>query len=535
MNVRSLILDLGISQHDTGRSVKRKKRTRRKRRGGKPRQNPSLTMLESVEDAEPKDTYIPVFITSRTSRASVFKSKHPPQHLRQIPQTISLQGNENSPTRIGLWNARSLMNKETEVCDFIISERIDVLAVTESWLRGDGRDSPTIAGIQNTLQDFKLLKLPRKGKRGGGLCVILRNSFSTKKKPHVFDTFECLEVTASSRKMSSQRSLSLFVIYRPPSCLRGQSFGHFLIEFSKLLESANLLLNQVVILGDFNIHVDSDTNADAKNFKDLLESAGLSQRISQPTHIKGHTLDLVIMRDNDHSIRDIVVTQTLPSDHSAIIFSLPFVRPSPTSNVIHARMLRELDIDQFKLDIIESFEAVTNLEEMEIDQKVHVFNDSLASNLDRHAPNKKRKVRVRPYAPWYNDAIRKAKQDLRASERRWRKTKRSSRTVVSDDMKEATREYYQLVNNFKRQHLQELISTSNSKQLFHVIDKMIAEKPDKSLPSHQSSAEIAQKFSKFFDSKIEQLRSSFSSSSVVVEGETCDRRQRKCLKEYIHK
>ena len=106
-----------------------------------------------------------------------------------------------------------MMNKPTEVCDLILSEQFDILAITEAWLKGDARDGPTLAEIPNTLHDYRLLKLPRKGKRGGGLCVILRNEY-TIKRSHSFQTFECLEVTVSS---SGQDTLIMIVIYRPPA------------------------------------------------------------------------------------------------------------------------------------------------------------------------------------------------------------------------------------------------------------------------------------------------------------------------------
>ena len=58
-----------------------------------------------------------------------------------------------------------MKNKSTEVCDIVMSEKLHIFAITEAWLTGDGRDGPCIAEIQNTLQDFNILKLPRIGKK----------------------------------------------------------------------------------------------------------------------------------------------------------------------------------------------------------------------------------------------------------------------------------------------------------------------------------------------------------------------------------
>lgn len=52
----------------------------------------------------------------------------------------------------------------------------------------------------------------------------------------------------------------------------------------------------LMIIGDFNIHVDDPNDVYAVEFLDLLESMRLMQHVDVPTHEQGHTLDLVITR-----------------------------------------------------------------------------------------------------------------------------------------------------------------------------------------------------------------------------------------------
>lgn len=68
----------------------------------------------------------------------------------------------------------------------------------------------------------------------------------------------------------------------------------FLNEFSSYMESIILSKDHLLILGDFNIHVDVPTDAYTVKFMDLLESVGLEQHVRGPTHTHGHILDLVI-------------------------------------------------------------------------------------------------------------------------------------------------------------------------------------------------------------------------------------------------
>ena len=56
---------------------------------------------------------------------------------------------------------------------------------------------------------------------------------------------------------------------------------------------------ELLIVGDFNIHVDSSNN-ESKGFLDILNANGLTQHVTSPTHQKGHTLDLVITREQSN-------------------------------------------------------------------------------------------------------------------------------------------------------------------------------------------------------------------------------------------
>ena len=44
----------------------------------------------------------------------------------------------------------------------------------------------------------------------------------------------------------------------------------------------------MLVLGDFNIHVDVPNDIDAVKFLDLLESLGLKQHVTEATHIWSH-------------------------------------------------------------------------------------------------------------------------------------------------------------------------------------------------------------------------------------------------------
>jgi Endonuclease-reverse transcriptase len=67
-------------------------------------------------------------------------------------------------------------------------------------------------------------------------------------------------------------------------------------QFSDLLERLATFSASLIVVGDFNIHVDDPTDADANKFADIVSCNGLQQHVTSPTHRLGHTLDLFITR-----------------------------------------------------------------------------------------------------------------------------------------------------------------------------------------------------------------------------------------------
>ena len=81
-------------------------------------------------------------------------------------------------------------------------------------------------------------------------------------------------------------------------------------------------------------------------FTEMLDTIGLQQHVQGPTHVKGHTLDLLISRKSQNIVLETTVLTGLPSDHHAIISELDFARPGPSKKRVVYRKLREIDVDR---------------------------------------------------------------------------------------------------------------------------------------------------------------------------------------------
>jgi endonuclease/exonuclease/phosphatase family metal-dependent hydrolase len=94
-------------------------------------------------------------------------------------------------------------------------------------------------------------------------------------------------------------------------------------ELSGYLESVVLNADPVlIIVGDFNIHVDCDDNTDAVKLLELFENVGLDQHVHTPAHCSGHTLDLIVTRQTDHIIASSSRADCLFSDHMTVFCQL---------------------------------------------------------------------------------------------------------------------------------------------------------------------------------------------------------------------
>ena len=111
--------------------------------------------------------------------------------------------------------------------------------------------------------------------------------------------------------------------------------------------------SQLLIIGDFNIHLEDSTSVNASHFNQLLTQFGLCQHINEPTYNSGDWLDLVITSDEDH-ILDLQVLPPFLADHSFIKFVLPSINLQPIHFVRMQRGWKLFDSQAFSTALRDS-------------------------------------------------------------------------------------------------------------------------------------------------------------------------------------
>ncbi|ELT90552.1 hypothetical protein CAPTEDRAFT_186612 [Capitella teleta] len=174
----------------------------------------------------------------------------------------------------------SHLHKAEDINDFIIEYNIDILAITETWLTGTACDGPTINALLPN--GYEIIHAPRRT-RGGGTALVYRQSLNVTRVAVSSASFEVLECVIKGPIV-----LRICVVYQP------YRTALFMEEFSSYLAGLATSPGHLLVLGDFNLHVDDPLDKCAQDFLTSMSSLGLEQHVTTLTHRNGHTLDLVL-------------------------------------------------------------------------------------------------------------------------------------------------------------------------------------------------------------------------------------------------
>ena len=272
---------------------------------------------------------------------------------------------------------------------------------------------------------------------------------------------------------------------------------------------------ELLIVGNFNIHMDEADNPEKRGFSDMLSSYDLKQHVQTATHCSGHMLDLVITRGNSNLVASVEVTDQGISDHFTVSCDLNIgnMKKNNSSRVISYRSLKKINVDRFSADASASFLSESHINSTSVNARISAYNETISSLVDKHAPLKTKQVPVRHHAMWYTDAIRQAKQRRRQCERRWRK---SRLTVHRDAFIKAKQEVSKMIRRERANHYRSVIeeNKSNPKKMFTVLSDLLGKNTERILPPDRDPSQLASEFSSFFVEKIEAIKASIESRNA---------------------
>nr|XP_049610836.1 uncharacterized protein LOC125988967 [Syngnathus scovelli] len=393
-------------------------------------------------------------------------------------------------------NIRSLHTKAVLVNDLITEHNLNVFGLCETWLKPNELLPLNEASPPN----FVSSHVARPRKKGGGVDLISNSELRVRPRSiHVFKTFEVLIVRSTALP-----SFYLAVIYRPPGAYSG-----FLDDFSEFVADLVTNADNIVIMGDFNIHMNSPSEPLTSAFQTLIDTFGFTQAVQAATHKNGNTLDLVLSRGLATSNIAVLPYTTVLSDHFLIKFEIlvPCQRQESNQN-FSSRNFNSTTATALS-ELLSPATAMFPAYSGSIDNLTNEFNTTLLKAIDSVAPLRL-KTRRRWPTPWFTDETRTLKQLCRNHERRWRLTKLE---VFHQAWKDSLLKYKDALILAKTRYFSQVINLNknNPKYLFDTVAKLTLRQP-----TPDSSFYSADEFMKFFAQKIESIRDEIKNTIPIA-------------------
>ena len=246
--------------------------------------------------------------------------------------------------------------------DITDNHKSDIIALTETCIRS----STTPAELINfTPLGYSLFSAPRSYTSNlsklifaGGTAFLIKEPFIQNSAAHHYYSFEYSSITLKFPKAQHTQ----FNVYRspPPSPYCQPVSLPFLTNSHRFSSMQPPPSHEFIITGDFNIHVDDLGDTETIPFFYLLASCNLTQHVQIPTHIHGHTLDLIITPANTTLNPIITSSHIVTSDHYPIFTNInvhPKSHPPPTTFIY--RRINAIDYPEF-IDDLNSSPLITN-------------------------------------------------------------------------------------------------------------------------------------------------------------------------------
>ena len=188
----------------------------------------------------------------------------------------------NDKIRVIYTNARSIVNKMSELKAIAATKNPDIIIITESWT------NDTITNDYLHLLGYMLIvrkdRQDTGGGRGGGILAYV------KKEIHAWyeESDEFFTQHASLKIKSLRNNISIHIVYRSPNSSREND--------DKLGTWIRELRGRYILLGDFNLpDICWQTGSAGRKGEFLFEAAAdsfLEQYVEWETHDAGNMLDL---------------------------------------------------------------------------------------------------------------------------------------------------------------------------------------------------------------------------------------------------
>ena len=296
----------------------------------------------------PKETH---FTNGETGTWNSFRSKGPDYgNLIYVDKTRATGIKQHTEkVNIMLINVQSIKSKELQLYKVIKEENISQCVVTEMWLSNKIEDDTLVKCTVLNNDNLKLANVNRIGRKGGGIALVYCNNLKVRHLEVAnWMSFEYAPWGLQHKGIK----MTIIAIYRAPySTMNQATIQSFFEEFTDWMATESNEYSNIIVQGDFNIHINNDQDADVNRFKDIMDALGLQQHASFSMHRYGNTLDHIYTELGSTVIINYCREGPILSDHTAVICGTNIQRENMTRKEVSYRKINKIDLDELSQDI----------------------------------------------------------------------------------------------------------------------------------------------------------------------------------------
>ena len=299
-----------------------------------------------------------------------------------------------------------------ELKEIIRKTNFDAISISESWLtHNTPRDRFQIEG-------FKIFRNDRKSKRGGGVCVYVRDHYDCKKIriPNLPENPETLwvEVTVKHKK------IAIGTLYKAPKipCRVFQEAYESLMHVYTNYEDP-------ILTGDFNVNMLKPESNECKTLLDtIIDPFELTQLIKTPTRITATSrtlIDLLLVKKPESVLYSGACDVPGVSDHFLIYMAYSLKKQPFKPIKVTRRDFKNFDEQGFQIAAETAmWENVLSVDS--VNDKVTVFENVFTELLDTFAPYKTFTIRKPNSTPWLTEEISEVMRERDSNKSHFNKT-----------------------------------------------------------------------------------------------------------------
>ena len=344
--------------------------------------------MSSKDEMIPQANQIPVWITNRHEHShkngTNFRSgfdiassyRRSTRNLINVSldKSVNINNNRSLPS-VMLVNARSLFKKSNELEVVAKMQEIDIVCITETWLKDKIPDEAIDCLGMN------LCRLDRTSGAGGGVAVFINNMIPFKVREDLISkSFECIWITIRPTWLPREISrICISCVYLPPCETDVEGFYEYFYNcYDKLcMESPN---SAFIVAGDFNPTSNGFQNRYLKthcNFKQVVKKATRGNNI----------LDLIFTNIAGFYQVPCILAPLSTSDHCIVVWKPRDPRYSMKGKVLKVkhRDMRHANMNAFG-SALENYDWHQILYGGDIDEKVNRFTLVVNSMIEKFFP-----------------------------------------------------------------------------------------------------------------------------------------------------